>query len=408
VETLALRGGTPVRRAPFHPWPVHGEPERQALARVLASGNWGGFPSPNVEATAFAAELAAHHGARYGVCAANGTVTLELSLRAAGVGRGDEVIVPPYTFVATAAAALYVGAVPVFADVRASDYTLDPAAVEAAVGPRTRAVVCVHLGASVCDLDRLRALADARGLLLVEDCAHMHGARWRGRGVGSWGDFGSFSFQSSKLMTAGEGGAVLTSDARYEKRLQSLVNCGRRELHYEDAEPSVGHNYRITEWQAALLRAQLDRLEAQNARRAAGFARLAGRLAEIPGVSNLALDPRVTTRAGYQLIFRFDAEAFAGRDKRRLLAALRAEGIPCDEGYRPLNRGHELFPAATLARWYDAGARTPALDVEACPVAERASRESIWLAHQIFLGPDEDVDAVAEAVAKVQRLADQM
>jgi dTDP-4-amino-4,6-dideoxygalactose transaminase len=415
MQTLAIRGGAPVRREPFTRWPIFDDAERTALSRVLQSGNWGGFPSPNVEATAFAREFAAYHGARHAVCAANGTLTLVLALRAGGVERGAEVIVPPLTFVATAAAPVYVGAIPVFADVRRADYTLDPDAVEAAITERTRAVICVHLGASVCDLDRLSEICHRRKLLLIEDCAHMHGAFWRDRGVGAWGDFGSFSFQSSKLMTAGEGGIVTTGDARYEKRLQSMVNCGRRDPGYEDADAWLGHNYRITEFQAAILRAQLGRLADQNARRAERFPKLAERLARIPGVSNLEVDSRVTRRAGYQFLFRFDRGAFAGKSKGAILAALRAEGIPAYEGYVPLNRawgsgeftwGEHLFAFQSFARhWYDAGVRLPDYAGVRCPVAEAAAEESIWLPHGIFLGPESDLDSVAEAVAKVQRHA---
>ena len=403
-----------MRTEPFTKWPIHDDSERQGLLRVLDSGNWGGYPSPNVEASRFAKSFAEYHGARYGVCAANGTVTLQLALRAGGIQRGDEVILTPLTFMATAGAVVYVGGTPVFADVKASDYTLDPDDVAKKITSRTKAVICVHLGASVCDLDRLTEICKERGLLLVEDCAHMHGAKWRDKGIGSWGDFGSFSFQSSKLMTAGEGGMVLTSNDAYEKQLQALNNCGRCEPGYDDAEHWLGHNYRMTEFQAAMLQAQLGRLEEQNKKRLGGMEKLARGLAEIPGCSNLEVDPRVTTRAGYQFIFRFDDREFANKGKARVLDALRAEGIPVYEGYVPLNRAHgtneydwgeELFPVGTFRKhWYDESGRPPGTDTR-CPGAERAARESVWVPHQVFLGPPSDVDSVLEAVAKVQKHA---
>lgn len=402
MSKLALHGGTPVRSSAFTRWPIHGDAERIALLRVLESGNWGGYPSPNVEATAFARAFAEAHGAAFGVCAANGTVTLQLALRAAGISRGDEVIVPPLTFVASAAAAIYNGATPVFADVRPENYTLSPESVEASITSRTRAIICVHLGASVCDLDRLLELCRKHDLILIEDCAHMHGAAWRDRGIGSWGDFGSFSFQSSKLMTAGEGGIILTNEPRYEKRLQSLVNCGRREMLYGDADIAwLGHNYRITELQAAMLRAQLERLTEQGALRAVGYAALDEGLARIPGVSILEVDPRVTRRTGYQYIFKLDADTLERAPKDRILAALRAEGIPADEGYDPLNRRHELLPGDSLDQWYDTPDRKPKLDLEACPNAARASVESIWLPHPIVLGGHDDIADVLTAVEKV-------
>ncbi len=418
MSALAINGGTPVRTEPFHPWPLHDERERDGLLRVLETGNWGGFPSPNVEASAFAAAFAARHGAEFGVCAANGTVTLHLALRAGGVVRGDEVILTPLTFMATAGAVLYVGGVPVFADVDPDDYCLDPKKVEEQITGRTKAVICVHLGASVADLDGLTELCKKRGLVLIEDCAHMHGSEWRGKGIGSWGDFGSFSFQSSKLMTAGEGGMVLTSNKQFEKRLQMLNNCGRREPGYEDTPHWVGHNYRMTEFQAAVLRAQLERLDEQNQKRVRGYDRLAKQLDEIPGVTNLRVDERVTTRGGYQFIFRHDPEAFAGKKKGRVLEALSAEGLAVYEGYTPLNRafgdsafdwGEHLFPYKTFSeQWYDSGANVPSYEQVHCPVAERAAQQSIWIPHQVFLGSDADIDSVAEAVAKVQKNASEL
>ncbi len=406
VAELALRGGTPVRKAAFPRWPFWDSAEREALARVLESGNWGGFPSPNVEASLFAASFARAHDASFGLCAANGTVTLLLALRALGITRGDEVIVPPMTFMATAGAVVYMGALPVFADVRASDYTLDVQAVEASITPRTKAVVVVHLGSSIADLDALVTLCRDKGLALIEDCAHMHGGKWRGRGVGSWGDFGSFSFQSSKLMTAGEGGALLARDEIPFLRALSLVNCGRREGLTANVPPALGYNFRLSEFQAALLGAQLERLDAQNARRAEGVDRFERGISAIPGVKLLTRDARVTTRSGYKYIFKFESQAFAGRKKAQILAALEAEGIPADDGYEVLHRKHELFPTETFARdWYDAGATLPRVESAQCPVADAAQAESIWLGHEVFLGSTKAIDDIIEAVAKVQRHA---
>lgn len=399
---LAIHGGPRLRRRPWPAWPELGEPEHEALRRVLGSRSWGGFPSPNTEARAFCAEFAAYTGARFAVVCTNGTVSLTLALQAARIPPGSEVITTAYTFVGTASAIVAAGCIPVFVDVLPDSYCLDPDQVEAAVTERTAAVMPVHLACSMADLDRLGALCERRGLVLVEDCAHAHGACWRGRGAGSVGHLGSFSMQSSKLLTAGEGGAVTTSDPIFEQRLQSLVNCGRKEPGYADfPERMLGQNSRMTEWQAALLRAQLARLPEQHERREARLARFEREIAAVPGLRPLPRDPRVTRRTAYQFILRYDGEAFAGVPRDHVLLALLVEGVPCYGRFYvpvpedPLFAQDPYTNAATRA-----GAR---FDGRAFPVTSRAAtEEAIWLPHELFLGGDEDVDDLVAAFAKVQ------
>ena len=337
--TLAIHGGTPVRRRPWPVWPEFGDEERKALNRVLETRSWGGHPSPNTEARAFCDEFASYVGSRHAVACANGTVSLMLALQAARITPGAEVITTVYTFVATAGAIATAGCVPVFVDVSAESYCIDPELAAAAITPRTEAVIAVHLGCSMADMDRLSALCDERGLLLIEDCAHAHGARWRDRVAGSIGHLGSFSMQSTKLMTAGEGGAVTTNNSLYQERLLSLVNCGRKEPGY-DAFPErmLGHNLRITEWQAALLREQLKRLPEQHERRSRQLHRFADRLAPVPGLRPLARDERVTRPPAYQMILRYAREAFEDVPRDDVIAALQSEGVPCSgRFYLPLN-----------------------------------------------------------------------
>src|SRR5262249_6727953 len=214
MPRLALAGGPPVRSHPFPTWPVSDDGDRERLLAVLERREWGGFPFPNRWAEEAASRFATLQGARHGLAVANGTVAIEVALRAAGIGPGDEVIVPAYTFEASAAPVLRLGGVPVFLGVRAETYCIDPAAAEAAVTPRTRAILPVHLAMSMADMDAVGALARKHGLVVIEDCAHAHGAAWRGRGAGSLGDAGAFSLQTSKLVTSGEGGLVTTGDDR--------------------------------------------------------------------------------------------------------------------------------------------------------------------------------------------------
>jgi dTDP-4-amino-4,6-dideoxygalactose transaminase len=257
-------------------------------------------------------------------------------------------------------------------------------------------------------MDALGEVARRHSLLVVEDCAHAHGAKWRGRGAGSLGDFGSFSMQSSKLLTAGEGGAVTTNDATYASRLASLVNCGRKEPG-ADAFPEqmLGHNLRMTEWQAAVLRAQLERLPEQNARRERNLARFERAIASLPGLQPLRRDSRVTERAAYQFVLRYDSRAFAGVPRDHVILALRAEGVPCSgRFYTPLAED-PLFandPLTNLAARM--GVR---YDPAAFPVAHRAAfDESIWLPHELFLGSESDVDDLVAAFARVSGHASEL
>ncbi len=402
AEKLALHGGTAVRQEPWAAWPEFGETEREALARVLDSRSWGGFPSPNTEASAFAEEFAAYVGARHAALCANGTFSLTLALQAARVSPGAEVVTTAYSFVGTPGAIVEAGCVPVFVDIDPDSYCIDPEQVEAAITPRTEALMPVHLACSMADLDRLGEIAERRGLLLVEDCAHAHGARWRDRGAGSVGDFGSFSMQSTKLLTAGEGGAVTTRDDVYAQRLQSLVNCGRKEAAYRDfPEQMLGHNLRITEWQAAVLRCQLARLPGQHERRAVRIAQLERAAADLPGFTALPHDKRVTQRTSYQFILRYDAAALGGVPRDAVIHALHAEGVPCSgRFYVPLNEDPLFSPDPHTNAAARAGANW---SQQVYPVTRRAAYdEAIWLPHELFLGSEADVDDLVRALTKVQ------
>jgi dTDP-4-amino-4,6-dideoxygalactose transaminase len=404
TRQLAIRGGSPVRTAPWPRWPVWDESEERAVLEALRGGEWGGFPIPNRHAARFAEAFARFHDCEHGLCVANGTVSLEIALEAAGVEAATEVVVPAYTFEATAAAVLFAGCVPVFADVTPDTYCLDPAALEAAITPRTRAVIPVHLGMRFADLDAIGAIAQRRGLAVIEDCAHAHGGQWRGRGAGSWGIAGSFSFQSSKLMTAGEGGIVATSDASMLDRLFALANCVRQRPGRAADTPVIGHNYRMTDLQAAILEVQLSRLEAQHERRNRNVARFERALGAIDGLEPLAPEPRITRQAAYQVVLRYSAQRFAALPRASFVAALEAEGVPCDAHfYDALTRSSLLVPDP---RRFPAWTERARAGQPSCPVAERAAyEEAVWLPHYLFLGDDGDIDQIVEAIAKVRDLA---
>ena len=277
---LALHGGTPVRTRPFGGWPVFGHEEEEALLAALRSGTWGSLDGTFV--TRFEQEFAAFQGARYGISCVNGTLALSVALKALGIGPGDEVLVPPYTFIATASAALMIGAVPVFVDVDLDTLLIDPSLIDAAVTPRTKAIIPVHHAGSPADMDGVMAAARRHGLRVVEDAAQAHGAAWRGTPVGAIGDIGTFSFQSSKTINAGEGGMMVTNDPELDELLWSYRNVGRRRGGEWYEHVRLGWNLRMTEFQAAVILEQMKRFPAQRAHRADSAAYLSARLRRSP------------------------------------------------------------------------------------------------------------------------------
>jgi dTDP-4-amino-4,6-dideoxygalactose transaminase len=405
MSQLAILGGEKTRKAPFAPWPQYSDLDRQRVLEVLESRNWGGFPFPNRYAAEFAAKFAAYHGAAYGCALANGTISLVVAMKAAGVRFGDEVIVPAYTWDGTATAVLDAGAVPVFADVDPDTYCLDVESARRAITPRTRAIIPVHLAMRFADMDPLLELAREKDLIVIEDCAHVHGGAYKGRGAGSMGDIGSFSMQSSKLMTSGEGGIVITSRLEYFELIQTIVNCGRASETDQFRQRMVGSNYRITEFQAALLLGQLERLEELAWRRSRNARRLSEGLAAIPGIRPLPPQPAISREAIYCYVFQYrPAEPVVPRDL--FVAALDAEGVPADgRFYEPVYRS-DLFQAKP-EHWAQLtlGREEPVdYSRSRCPVSERAAyQEAVWLPQFVLLGEESDVDQIVEAVAKVVR-----
>lgn len=402
MSKLALFDGVPVRTSPFPPWPSADERDENALLKALRSGKWGRHQGNLTEA--FESRFASYQGARFGIGVANGSVAIRLALHAAGIQPGDEVIVPPYTFFTTASSVVEVNAVPVFADIHPETYCLDPQAVEAALTPRTRAVIPVHFGGQSAALDEILAIAKRHGLVVIEDAAHAHGAEYRGRRLGSLGALATFSFQASKTLTSGEGGIILTSDSDLERLCRALHTCGRfpESAWYE--HQLLGGNYRMTEFQAALLSAQFERLEEQVQRRERNGLLLNRELSKIPGIRPLQRGFG-ETRHGYHLyLFRYDPEVFDGVRREVFIQALNAEGIPCISGYdRPLYR-QPVFLQQAFGPFRQAGAAYPDYGQVDCPVSEQACREACWLGHALLLGEESDLYDIVEAVAKIYTL----
>ena len=398
MQPLALFGGPQVRTKPFSAWPVFGEAEEQRLLRTLRSGQWGrlsGTQVPELEQ-----RFAETHGCKHGIAVVNGTVSLRIALLASGIRAEDEVIVPPYTFISTASAVIEANAIPVFADIDRNTFNIDPKAIEAAITTRTKAIIPVHFAGQVADMDAIMHIARKHNLAVIEDAAHAHGARDRDRAAGSLGNLASFSFQSSKNMTAGEGGIIVTNDDALAASCRSIHNCGRVPggLWYE--HHVISGNYRLGEIQGAVLNAQLDRLGAQTDTRDANGQYLASKLARIPGL-HPQKRPVTCTRHSYHLfMMRFDSAAF-GASRDAMLDALRAEGVPCSAGYGfPLHR-QPLFRDKAFGPYLQNAAARLDYTQTHCPNSDRICNESVWLEQSMFLGPRSDMDDIAIAFEKI-------
>ncbi len=400
---LALTGGEKTVTDPWPTWPIWDERDIEAVAEVIRSGKWGSFAGDRVHR--FQERFAAFQDAAFGFCVTSGTSALEVALRAAGVSADDEVIVPPYTFIATATAPLLIGAVPVFVDVEPDTYNLDPDCIEPALTERTRAVCPVHVAGRAANLERINAVARKHNLAVVTDACHCWGAEYKGKKLGAQGDVGAFSFQSSKNLNCGEGGFVTTNDERLGDHIYSLVNIGRRRGGGWYEHPLLAGNARMTEFQAALLDVQLDRLPEQMDRRDAAAARLHQRIANIEGITPQAEGPDITRHGRHGYLATYDPAAFGGLPRAKFLEALHAEGVPFSGGWTlPLYK-QDLFLHAHDAD-YPVG--RPYRDVRVdyakvhCPVTEHLCEHNLWLSQQFLLADPAMMDGIADAIEKIQ------
>ncbi len=400
MEKPVLLGGTPVRNTAYPQWPVFDERDIEAVTNVVKSGNWGGFPYPGPQTAEFVRRFLALQGGDYAVAMMNGTVTMEVACRAAGIGWGDEVIVPAYTFQATAAAPMAAGALPVVVDIDPETYCIDPKAVEAAITNKTRAIIPVHLGAQMADMDALMDIAERHNLIVIEDCAHAHGAKWRGQGAGTIGHFGSFSLQSSKILTSGEGGILICKTQQLADRAASIIDCGRP---HDAAEQvyTMGANYRMGELQSALANVAIERFPQQAQEREEMAAYMDEALSEIPGVRVLKRDLRHTARSFYRYIFAIDPDVF-GMTHDAVCHILHTEGISADDGYPPMHQ-YELFqPHLSRLPVPSAFPERLRFTPGQFPESERAAtREAVWLNENVFRAGPQGVDDAITALRKI-------
>ena len=418
MAQLAFYGGKPVRTRPYPSWPQGGEEERSYLQRVLESPRWFAGPrgdDPQALGTLFGERFARLHGARFGLPVANGSVAIEIALRALGIGPGDEVIVPAYTFVSTATSVLQVGAIPIFADIEADTYCLDPRDAAARVGSHTRAIIPVHLGGQMADMEALQTLARSHHLAVVEDCAQAIDSAWLGKKAGTWGELGTFSFQANKTITSGEGGLILTNDPSLAEAIVALRAFGRS-VHQEGslkrssafASQTLSGNYRLSEFQAAVLLAQLDKFPLQDEKRRSNAERLTRGLREISGIEPIRREAPASKHGYYYYLVRYDREQFAGLDPGRFCALLNAEGIPFLPGDREPVYRHPVFhweqlQKALFPEVLERYRQVVHSDDRGCPAAEEACRCTLILRHPVLLGDPEDMDDIVDVLVKIKK-----
>ncbi|EIV94296.1 DegT/DnrJ/EryC1/StrS family aminotransferase [Frankia sp. QA3] len=378
-----------VRRAPELPaWPQYSDEERDGLIRALEQGQWWRMGGSEVDS--FEREFAVYHGADYALAVTNGTHALELALQVLGVGPGTEVIVPAFTFISSSQAAQRLGAVAVPVDVDLDTYCIDPEAAAAAVTPRTKAIMPVHMAGQVSDMDALAKLSADTGVPLIQDAAHAHGAQWQGRKVGELGSVAAFSFQNGKLMTAGEGGAVTFPDSGLHEAAFLRHSCGRPRTDRRYFHQTSGSNFRLNEFSASVLRAQLGRLAGQIDTREQRWPVLASALATIPGVVPQGRDERCDRNPHYMAMFRLPG--FSEQRRNAFVDALVERGLPAFAAFRAIYRSDGFW---------ETGAPDESVDdiAKRCPNTEALSADGVWLHHRTLLGTEEQMHEVAAVVA---------
>ena len=388
-------------------WPIFDQREEDGLDRVLKSGKWGRGNGGAV--AAFEQQYAKLTGAGHCLAVANGTSALLVALGVLGIGPGDEVIVPPYTFIATVNAVLRFHAVPVFADIDPATLQMDPKRVAEQITPRTRAIILVHMAGGVGELGEVIALGRKHNIPVIEDAAQAHLAEWQGKHVGPHGALGCFSFQASKNLNSGEGGAVVTNDAAMAERAFAFHNNSRgrtqpgTEFHYEMS----GANLRLTEFQGALLSAQMSRIEAQAKRRTETAKKIDAIFGRVEGLTPMKVAKDCTRNAYHLYMFRYEAAKFGGRSRTEFLKHLAKEKLPASGGYAPLqdepflkntfeSRGYQFaYGKNYFEKWRKKND---------CPVNRKSCGEAVWFTQTFLLGESELIHKLDKSVASWSRV----
>ena len=388
-------------------WPFYDESEIKVLSDVVKSRNWwGGFPGDQQGENVwkFQEEFARFQEAKHCIAVCNGTVAIESALMALNIGIGDEVIVSDYTFVASASAIVATNAVPIFCDIDPNTLVMDVNKIEPLITERTKAIIPVHLGGNPVELDKLSEIANKYDLAIIEDCAHAHGSRYKGKRVGNWGIAGTFSFQASKVLTSGEGGAIACNSDELADKIYSYIDCGRKKNRYFYAHFSYGTNYRLGEFNAAILRKQLEKFPEQHELRNKNALYFGNKLNEIDGIRVMKLTPG-TEECGYYIYpFVFDSSHFSGMTKKDFQKKLNKNGIPTDDCYPPLHR-LDCFKNIVLKKGIDytnANWGGEKSNDNNFPVVSDIYSRSVELPHNILLVSKSKLDWIVDYIMSLK------
>jgi perosamine synthetase len=402
---LAIMGGRPVRTKPFPGWPIWDkENDEELLLSVMRSGVW----SRNRVVAEFEKKYAQLMGAKRCIGTTNGTNALLTSLHCLNVGIGDEVLVTPYTFVATIQVIFLAGALPIMVNPDPETFQINPDRMEEKISEHTRAILPVHILGLPANMDKINAIAKKHNLLVVEDACQAWMAEWRGKKCGTLGDLGCFSFQNSKNLPCGEGGAIVGNDDEIMDRCYSYHDFGRGYGNVGQVEGTgfriMGNKCRMAEYQAAILLAQMKRLEKQTETRNKNAKYLTSRIKDIPGIIPHKLYDGVTKAAYHLYPFRYRKEFFHNVPRSRFLAALKAEGVPCSSGYDRVNK-NAFFENALQSKNFQKAYSKKRLDrcrqLNHCPDGDRLSDEAVWFFQSLLLGTKSDMDDIADAISKI-------
>ena len=394
MSELAIFGGKPVRKEPFPLWPRVTAGQKEQLLNTLESDSLG-IGSDSIKA--FEDQFAEFHDAKYCIATSSGTNALWVALKAGGVSAGDEVIIPPYTFIATASAVLMANAVPVFVDIDPDTFNIDPILIEKAITDRTKAIMPVHIAGNPADMDRINDIAKKHNITVIEDAAQAHGAEWGGVKVGALAAGGIFSFQSSKNMNSGEGGAIISNDDSFMDACFAYYNCGRQRGGEWYDHQIMGGNHRINAMAASLLLPQLHSVEDDMAVRDINRKKLDRALGS-EGLVTIGSYDKATRVANHLYLLRYKADYFNDVPREKFFEAMRAEGVYTYAGYKPLYREKVFNGKDDDFPWLN--------DIDyaatSCAVTELiADYQSVWLTQNHLLGNDRDTQDIIDAFQKV-------
>jgi dTDP-4-amino-4,6-dideoxygalactose transaminase len=396
MEKLAIFGGTPVRTKPFPSWPRMTKGIKDNLFNTLENDGWG-VGSDAVRK--FEEQYAKFHDAKYAISTSSGTTALWVSLKAADAKAGDEVMLPPYTFIATGSSILMANAIPVFVDVDPDTFNMDPTKIEAAITDKTKVIMPVHIAGNPADMDAILAIAKKHNLKVIEDAAQAHGAEWDGKKVGALGNAGIFSFQTSKNMSAGEGGIIISNDDDLMSACFSYANCGRVRDGEWYEHNYLGGNFRLNSMAASMLSTQLETLENDMDLRDKNRRILDEAISKIDGLTITKMYPKATRSANHLYLLRYDKDKFNGIPREKFFKAMQTEGVYTYGGYVPLNR-EKLFTLVDTKEypWLE-GINYKDMNF---PATEKlCMEEAVWLKQNHLLGTKEDTDDIIMAFKKV-------